>query len=152
MHTEVGVVNPLAPHGRFFRPSNLLFPDFLPAPARLRRFLAGRQEFANEEVYLYVKNDLLVFLKKALGQVAMNGSQNPLRTELQTYRNRYNELMGDEGKYALVVGEQIVGVFTSYEDALQIGYKKQGVSPFLVKKISAIENVAQFTRELNCPT
>jgi hypothetical protein len=48
----------------------------------------------------------------------------------------------------LVHGNDVVGVWDSYEDALKEGYRQFGLQPFLVKRIEAIEQVHFFTRDL----
>ncbi len=75
----------------------------------------------------------------------------PLELELATYRNLLPTLLADEGKFALIVGEELVGVFGTYEDALKLGYQKAQLKPFLVKKISGAETVAYFSRDLGSP-
>ena len=71
-----------------------------------------------------------------------------LEREHQVYKDKLPTLKGDEGKYALVCGNEFVGTFTSYPDALQIGYERCGLGPFLIKQINAIEVVAHFTRDI----
>ena len=56
--------------------------------------------------------------------------------------------MADEGKYVVVSGDQILGTYTAYEDALKVGYEKCGLKPFLVKKIQSVEQVQFFSRDL----
>ncbi|CAM2193258.1 DUF5678 domain-containing protein [Paraburkholderia kururiensis] len=75
-----------------------------------------------------------------------------LERELAAYKRALPELLADEGKYVLVKGDEIVDRFTSYEDALKIGYGKFGLEPFLVKLIERNERVANFTRRfVACP-
>jgi hypothetical protein len=57
--------------------------------------------------------------------------------------------MQDEGKYALIVDAELVGIFGTYEDALRAGYEKAKLAPFLVKKISGSETVAYFSRDID---
>ncbi len=72
-----------------------------------------------------------------------------LERELQTYQHLLAHLIKDEGRFAVIFGEQLIGVFSSYEDALQIGYEKCGItSPFLVKKISAEPAMMYFSRDV----
>jgi hypothetical protein len=77
-----------------------------------------------------------------------------LEKELETYKKNLSRLVADEGKFALVHGEEVAGVFGTYEDALKEGYQKFGLTPFLVKKIQAVEQVQYITRNvtLTCPT
>ena len=77
-----------------------------------------------------------------------------LDKELETFHRELPNLLANEGKFAVVSGDQILGVYTSYEDALTIGYEKCGLKPFLVKEIRAIEEVRFLSRDLTfpCPT
>ncbi|HUY91878.1 MAG TPA: hypothetical protein VMV10_24270 [Pirellulales bacterium] len=80
----------------------------------------------------------------------MSTASEYLKTELQTYEKHKESLLGKEGKYVLIHGTEIGGVWDTYEDALQAGYQKFGMAPFLVKQIQGIERVQFFTREI-CP-
>lgn len=73
---------------------------------------------------------------------------HPLAKELETYKTLLPSLTKEEGKFALIHGEELVGVYEGYQDALLIGYERFGVNPFLVKKISAVEQVQFFSRDL----
>jgi len=58
-----------------------------------------------------------------------------------------------QGKFVLIHGETVEGFFSSYEDAIQVGYDRFGLEPFLVKQIEAAEKVHYFTRDLKlCPS
>lgn len=78
-------------------------------------------------------------------------TDHTLSKELARYQEVLPTLTNDEGKFALVVGAEFIGVFSSYEDALKVGYEKAGLKPFLVKQINAVESVAFFTRDLTSP-
>jgi hypothetical protein len=69
-----------------------------------------------------------------------------LEKELATYKSKLPELKGNEGKYVLIQGDNVVGTFTSYEDAIKEGYAQFKLEPFLVKQIQAIEQVQFVTR------
>lgn len=77
-----------------------------------------------------------------------------LEKEMETYNKLLPQLLADEGKYALIFKNDLVGTYGTYEDALKIGYEKAELEPFLVKKISSIENVSHFSRDIDiaCPT
>jgi len=63
-----------------------------------------------------------------------------LSTEIQTYeQQRDNLLRTSEGKFVLVRGNQVVGIFDSKMDAIAAGYHQFGNVPFLVKQILRIE-------------
>lgn len=75
-----------------------------------------------------------------------------LERELETYRRLVGgELAAEDGRYALIAGDDLLGVFDSYTDALTAGYKARGMEPFLVKKIATVETVAFFTRDFSVP-
>jgi hypothetical protein len=74
-----------------------------------------------------------------------------LERELATYRNKLPELKGEnEGRFVLIKGDQVIDIFTSYDDALKAGYTAFGLAPFLVKKIEAVEQ-AQFISRFTDP-
>jgi hypothetical protein len=72
-----------------------------------------------------------------------------LSTELATYNRLLPTLMKDEGKFAVIKGDALLGVYDSYSDALAEGYKVAKLEPFLVKKISGTETVAYFSRDVD---
>ena len=75
-----------------------------------------------------------------------------LEKELQTFEKLKPELLAEAGKFAVISGEELLGVYGTYEDALKIGYEKRKLEPFLVKKIQAVEPVNFFSRSLaTCP-
>jgi hypothetical protein len=70
----------------------------------------------------------------------------PLEKELETYKKKLSELKAHEGKFVLIHGEEVVDTFSSYEDAIKEGYAKFKLEPFLVKRISSIEQVQCISR------
>jgi hypothetical protein len=59
-----------------------------------------------------------------------------LVAELQTYEQQRETLLGtSEGKFVLIHGTQVVGIFDSKMDAIAAGYQQFGNVPFLVKEI-----------------
>ena len=62
-----------------------------------------------------------------------------------------DQLLHEEGKFAVISGKELLGVYSTYDDALQIGYERYNLTPFLVKKISAVEQINFFTRDLPVP-
>jgi hypothetical protein len=71
-----------------------------------------------------------------------------LEKELETYLRKLPELREHEGKFVLVKGDEIVDVFTSYEDAIKDGYRRFLLDPFMVRQVQAIEQVQYVTRLL----
>jgi len=74
-----------------------------------------------------------------------------LEREVETYKRKLPELKEQEGKFALIHEDEVVGVFDTYEDALAVGYKQFNLTPFLVKQIQTIEQVQFVTRLLDSP-
>ncbi len=72
-----------------------------------------------------------------------------LEKEIETFSRELPNLLAQEGKFVVVSGDKIIGVYDSYEDALKIAYEKCGLKPFLVKKIQAVEQIQYFSRDLN---
>ncbi len=70
-----------------------------------------------------------------------------LEKELETYRKMLPTLLQDQGKFVVICGEEVLGTFVDYGDALSAGYKKYGLKPFLVKKIEEVETPQRFTRD-----
>lgn len=69
-----------------------------------------------------------------------------LERELETWRRKFPELLQHEGKFALVHGDEIADVFAAYEDAIQAGYQRFGLQPFLVKQVQSDEQPEVITR------
>jgi hypothetical protein len=71
-----------------------------------------------------------------------------LDREIETFYRLRPTLVKEEGRFAVIAGDMLLGVFDTYQDALTDGYKERGLDPFLVKQISSVEAVANFTRHL----
>ena len=76
-----------------------------------------------------------------------------LEKELETYYAQLEKLLAHEGRFVVIHGDEIEGIWQTFEDALKAGYKKFGLSPFMVKQILAVEPVHHYTHELppQCP-
>lgn len=73
---------------------------------------------------------------------------DPLAAELATYRKLQHTLLSDQGRYVVIAGEEVLGIYDTYNDALTQGYSRRKLEPFLVKQISNIDAVANFSRSL----
>jgi len=71
-----------------------------------------------------------------------------LEKELATYQAHLADLRQHEGKFVLIQGDSIIDLFVAYEDAINEGYRRFGLTPFLVKHIHAVEPVYYFTRPI----
>jgi hypothetical protein len=79
----------------------------------------------------------------------METIMDDLSTELNTYRTKLPTLLGQQGKFVLIKGDAIDGVYNTYAEAMTAGYSKHGLDkPFFVRKISPIEQVSFFSRDL----
>ncbi len=72
-----------------------------------------------------------------------------LGAEIKTYEQQRDNLLGtSEGKFVLIRGSQVVGIFDSKMDAIAAGYQQFGNVPFLVKQIVKIETPQNFVSNL----
>lgn len=69
-----------------------------------------------------------------------------LETELGVYRSKLPQWAEHEGKFVLIHGEEVVNFFSTYEDAIKVGYDKFKLEPFLVKQVQAVERVQFISR------
>lgn len=83
-----------------------------------------------------------------LAETVMAEATPKLEIELATYQRLLPTLACDEGRFALIAGENLLGIFDTYPDALAEGYRERGLEPFLVKRISSVEVISYFTRDL----
>jgi hypothetical protein len=78
-----------------------------------------------------------------------------LEKELETFRRELAGLLADPtnpGKFALVHGDSVAGVYRDFDEALAAGYDQFGLMPFLVKEVTAHEKPAFISRNLKCPS
>lgn len=73
----------------------------------------------------------------------------PLEREIATYNARLGEMLQHVGKFVLIHGEEVLGYFDAYGDALREGYKSCGETPFMVKRVAPHEEVYFYTRDLD---
>ena len=77
-----------------------------------------------------------------------------LETELATYERLRPELLADPekvGKYVLIKGEELLGLFTTRSGALTRGYEQSLYEPFMVKQLLEVEPVYYLSRTLTGP-
>ena len=69
-----------------------------------------------------------------------------LDAELETYEKNRDHLLGTaEGKFVLIHGSQVIGVYDSKMEAIAAGYQQFGNVPFLVKQIVKTETPLNLT-------
>jgi len=75
-----------------------------------------------------------------------SATTSELDAELRFFEAHRTELVARaEGKYALVKGNELAGIFESQTEAIRAGYEKFGNQPFLVKQISVVDIPLNFT-------
>lgn len=68
-----------------------------------------------------------------------------LAQELATYEANRERLLGDSlGKYVLIHGDQIVASYDTERDAVNEGYRAFGNVSFLVRRVAAVDEAANF--------
>lgn len=68
-----------------------------------------------------------------------------LRQELEIYDAHREQLLGEaRGKYVLIRGDSIIATYDTEQDAINEGYRQFGNVPFLVKRIAALDEPANF--------
>lgn len=69
-----------------------------------------------------------------------------LSTEIETYQAHKSKLLENNfGRYVLIKGESIVGIFDTEGEAIQQGYNEFGEVAYLVKKIARSDQKMYFT-------
>jgi hypothetical protein len=72
-----------------------------------------------------------------------------LEREIETYRQKLPELLSNsKGKLVVIHGDDVIGIYTSLDDALKAGYEHVGGEAFLVREISDTQEVLTASRSL----
>ena len=71
-----------------------------------------------------------------------------LDREFQTYKSRLHEWVEHEGKFVLIKGEDVVGFYDTYADALKVGYDRFKLEAFFIKRVQQMEPTANFSRHI----
>ena len=66
--------------------------------------------------------------------------------ELATYEHKLPELLGDAGRFVLIRGQEVAGIFDTYQDAVSVGYDRFKFDRFFVKQIAPAERIVFFAR------
>ena len=70
-----------------------------------------------------------------------------LEKELETFRREQPTLLKSLGKFVLIRGDDVVGIYDTYTDALKVGHDTFGLNSFLVNQIE-MSPIRCFTRDL----
>lgn len=74
-----------------------------------------------------------------------------LHKEIEVFEKLLPSLMDKQGKFAVIHDDDLLGVFDTYADALEVAYEKCALDQFLVRQISAIPQFANYTRSIVTP-
>jgi hypothetical protein len=77
-----------------------------------------------------------------------------LENIMEVFRKNRPNLLADpvnEGRYALVNEEKVIGVYPSFDAALAVGYELLGLRPFLIQQVVQHEIPKYFSRNIKCP-
>jgi hypothetical protein len=79
---------------------------------------------------------------------------DPLYHEWNTYRRELPGLLaeGHEGKFVLIKGESILGLFSTLDDAMIAGYARFLREPFRVQQVRSKEPLIRLPLRCSCPT
>jgi hypothetical protein len=68
-----------------------------------------------------------------------------LETELEFYNSHKSEwLQHYESKFALIKDRELIGTYTTWQEAFEDGVQKLGNVPFLIKQVQDKEDIIQF--------
>lgn len=80
-----------------------------------------------------------------------SGMKDELAAEMETYRRELPALLADpekNGKFVLIRGNTVAGVYPSVKEAIETGYTMFGYVSFLAKQIVEREEPLYFPRML----
>ena len=77
-----------------------------------------------------------------------------LEQETAAFSRALPELLADQnaGRFALVHAEHVDSVWDSVDEALEAGYERFGLDPFMVKEIVEREQPIYCSRNVRCPS
>ena len=64
-----------------------------------------------------------------------------LKEELATFKGHLEELLRDEGKYVLIKGREVIGIYDDQQEALREAAIRFGGEPVLIKEIAVKERI-----------
>ncbi len=69
-----------------------------------------------------------------------------LATELACYERQRADLVSKaDGKFVLIKGDEIAGFYDTLDEALDAGYQRFGLEPFLARQVSAVDPTINLT-------
>lgn len=80
--------------------------------------------------------------------------RSPWEKELETFRRELPRLLADpanQGKYVLIKGDKVLGIYPTLREAVDAGYERVGIStPFLANPIVEHEKPVLITHNSVC--
>ena len=87
------------------------------------------------------------------------GSGATAQTRIREYdgfdreRITYQRLKADllahaEGKYVVIVGDEVEGPLETFDDALRAGYRRFGLGPLYVKHVTTVDPLVEIAHEI----
>ena len=76
-----------------------------------------------------------------------------LENIMEVFRRHRPKLLADpanEGRFALINEEKVVGVYPTFDAALAVGHELFGLKPFLVQQVLEHEIPKYFSRNIKC--
>jgi hypothetical protein len=68
-----------------------------------------------------------------------------LETEVEFYNSQKKDwLRHYEGKFALIKGRELLGTYTTWQEAFSDGVQKLGNVPFLIRQVQEKDEIVQF--------
>jgi hypothetical protein len=68
-----------------------------------------------------------------------------LSREQEVYEAHREQLLGEAlGKFVLIRGDEIIATYDTERDAINEGYRRFGNVPFLVRRVAAVDEPANF--------
>ena len=78
-----------------------------------------------------------------------------LAAEISTYERELARLVADgqEGRWVVIRTDQLIGIWDTFDDAIQAGYERLPPNPFLVRQIRAKTPVVRIPlQRTSCPS
>ena len=84
----------------------------------------------------------------------MTNGLDQIRAEIITYRRELPRLLADrqEGRYALIQGNQVISLWDTFADAYQAGCERFGLGvPFIAQPVDPRDLTREFPMEFSVP-
>jgi hypothetical protein len=85
------------------------------------------------------------------GQVTFSPGLLAIKREIRTYRRELPRLLaeGQEGRFALIKGDEVVSVWDTFDDAYQAGRERFGMEAFIAQPIEVRYLTVQYPEEFD---